>query len=149
MANLPEIPAWDSGIHQLEESDRAKAGPGGILNLQANQLANRTQWLKSNLLSIPDYREYTFYISSTDPDGTISGLAGTPVGKIFRVAQGSNSDSSFIYYLNNAGLAQEIAKAPGQGAIESILALISDLGLRVSPLQASPDALFDIVSRNG
>ena len=49
MSNLPEQPAWEPGIHQLEESDRAKAGPGGILNLQPSQLANRTQYLKSQL----------------------------------------------------------------------------------------------------
>lgn len=49
MSNLPEQPAWESGIHQLEESDRAKAGPGGILNLQAGQLANRTRYLKTEL----------------------------------------------------------------------------------------------------
>ncbi len=49
MSNLPESPAWESGIHQLEEADRAKAGPGGILNIQATQLANRTQYLRSEL----------------------------------------------------------------------------------------------------
>ncbi|HDY5339397.1 TPA: hypothetical protein RQ688_000340 [Klebsiella pneumoniae] len=49
MANLPETSAWESGIHQLEESERAKAGPGGILNLQAAQLANRTQFLRGEL----------------------------------------------------------------------------------------------------
>lgn len=34
MSNLPEQIAWESGIHQLEEADRAKAGPGGVLNIQ-------------------------------------------------------------------------------------------------------------------
>lgn len=42
MSNLPETPSWESGIHQLEEAERAKAGPGGVLNVQATQLANRT-----------------------------------------------------------------------------------------------------------
>ncbi|HDY3607997.1 TPA: hypothetical protein RQ360_004833, partial [Klebsiella michiganensis] len=46
MSSLPESPSWEAGIHQLEESDRAKAGPGGVLNVQAQQLANRTQYLK-------------------------------------------------------------------------------------------------------
>lgn len=36
MSNLPEQTAWESGIHQLEEEDRAKAGPGGVLNIQGN-----------------------------------------------------------------------------------------------------------------
>ncbi|MDZ6306396.1 hypothetical protein U4M44_17830, partial [Klebsiella pneumoniae] len=49
MSNLPEQAAWESGIYQLQESDRAKAGSGGVLNLPATQLANRTAWLKSEL----------------------------------------------------------------------------------------------------
>ncbi|HIH9557469.1 TPA: hypothetical protein ACYVAV_002599 [Klebsiella pneumoniae] len=49
MANLPETSAWEPGIHQLEESDRAKAGPGGILNIPPWQLANRTRYLKEQL----------------------------------------------------------------------------------------------------
>lgn len=49
MANLPETSAWEPGIHQLEESDRAKAGPGGILNIPPLQLANRTRYLKEQL----------------------------------------------------------------------------------------------------
>ncbi|WP_434127240.1 sialate O-acetylesterase [Klebsiella quasipneumoniae] len=49
MSNLPEQPSWESGIHQLEEADRAKAGPGGVLNVQAGQLANRTAYLKAQL----------------------------------------------------------------------------------------------------
>ncbi|TKI08675.1 hypothetical protein [Martelella alba] len=49
MADLPETPSWESGVHQLEETERAKAGPGGVLNVPANQLANRTQYLKAQL----------------------------------------------------------------------------------------------------
>lgn len=117
MSNLSEQTAWESGIHQLEESDRAKAGPGGVLNIPANQLANRTKWLKAQLESIQDYREYTFYTSESDPDGTISGLANTPAGKIFRVAQGINDTLAFIYYLNDSGVAVTISSLIGQGAI--------------------------------
>lgn len=49
MSNLPETPSWESGIHQLEEADRAKAGPGGVLNIQASQLACRTRYLREAL----------------------------------------------------------------------------------------------------
>ncbi|EPK0768275.1 hypothetical protein PI484_004921, partial [Klebsiella pneumoniae] len=117
MSNLPEQPAWESGIHQLEESERAKAGPGGILNLQASQLANRTNWLRILVESASDYREYTFYKTESDPDGTITGLANTPSGKIFRVAEGVGSSLSFTYYLNDAGVALAISSMPGMGAI--------------------------------
>ena len=117
MPNLPEQAAWESGIHQLEEAERAKAGPGGVLNIQANQLANRTRWLKSLVESAQDYREYTFYKSESDPDGTISGLANTPAGKMFRVAQSVNDDLAFIYYLNNAGIAVALTALIGRGSI--------------------------------
>ncbi|MEX5431474.1 glycosyl hydrolase family 28-related protein, partial [Klebsiella michiganensis] len=49
MANLSETPSWESGILQLEEADRAKAGAGGVLNIPASQLANRTRYLKVQL----------------------------------------------------------------------------------------------------
>lgn len=46
MANLPEEISWPPDIYQLEESDRAKAGSGAVMNVQATQLANRTRYLK-------------------------------------------------------------------------------------------------------
>lgn len=117
MSNLPEQVSWESGIHQLEEADRAKAGPGGVLNIQANQLANRTRWLRALVESAQDYREYTFYKSESDPDGTIAGNANTPAGKIFRVAQGLSDELAFIYYLNDSGTATPITALLGRGAI--------------------------------
>jgi len=123
MSDLNESPSWESTILQLEESDKAKAGPNGVLNVQATQLANRTQFLKVSLESIPDYREYTFYTTPSDPDGTIAGLSATPSTFFFRVAQGTGSETSFIYYLNNAGSALEVARSPGAAAIENLLPL--------------------------
>jgi hypothetical protein len=53
MANsLPETSVWEDDIYQLEPTDRVIAGPGGIANRQATQLANRTQYLKDSLKSI-------------------------------------------------------------------------------------------------
>ncbi|HHN8588212.1 TPA: hypothetical protein ACRR1L_004478, partial [Klebsiella quasipneumoniae] len=52
MASLEENSAWESGIYQLEETDRAQAGAGGVLNIQARQLANRTRFLRSKLASL-------------------------------------------------------------------------------------------------
>ena len=46
MANLKEAAEWVEGIYQLEKHDPVEAGEGGIDNLQANQLANRTAFLK-------------------------------------------------------------------------------------------------------
>ncbi|HFQ7421275.1 TPA: hypothetical protein ACHSYE_004815, partial [Klebsiella pneumoniae] len=120
MSNLPETLAWESAIHQLEESDRAKAGPGGVLNIPPTQLANRTAWLRAQIESIRDYRENTFYITDGDPDGTIAGLSATAFGEIFRVSQGPDAEFSFIYYLNKNGVALAVARLPGSASIEEL-----------------------------
>ena len=46
MANLYEKIEWTAGIRQLETTDAVMGGPDGIDNIQAKQLANRTQYLK-------------------------------------------------------------------------------------------------------
>lgn len=46
MASLTETPTWTPDIYQLEETDLVQGGPGGIDNLQAQALADRTTWLK-------------------------------------------------------------------------------------------------------
>ncbi|KVC87937.1 hypothetical protein WL01_09905 [Burkholderia ubonensis] len=46
MSNLIEVDRWENGIYQLETSDPVIGGPDGVDNLQAKQLANRTQFLK-------------------------------------------------------------------------------------------------------
>ncbi|SXE31145.1 hypothetical protein [Klebsiella variicola] len=148
MSNLPEQPAWESGIHQLEESDRAKAGPGGILNLQASQLANRTNWLRILVESASDYREYTFYKSESDPDGTIAGLANTPDEKMFRVAQGSDSEASFVYYLNHAGVAMKVAEMPGQGSIAKLNETVSELAEKIV-FDDSDSIYFSVIDSEG
>jgi len=49
MANLTENTTWEPGIYQLEETDVVQGGANGIDNLQAKQLAARTQYLKQQL----------------------------------------------------------------------------------------------------
>ncbi|WP_339079023.1 phage tail protein [Pseudomonas sp. TMP9] len=51
MTDLTETTQWAPGIYQLETSDPVLAGPEGIDNLQAKQLANRTAWLKQQVES--------------------------------------------------------------------------------------------------
>ena len=50
MGNIAEQALWELGIRQLEETDDVVAGPDGVSNTQAKQLANRTTWLKSQVL---------------------------------------------------------------------------------------------------
>ncbi|WP_413722705.1 alginate lyase family protein [Sodalis sp. RH24] len=125
MANLEEQDNWESGIRQLEQTDRALGGAGGLANLQANLLANRTLYLKNRLelaleqINTGDFT-YTSFISAEDPSGTIKGLANTNYDQIFRVPQGTGALASFKYYLNNAGAAVEVAEAVGKAAVDAV-----------------------------
>lgn len=47
MANLPENGVWVDGVYQLETTDRVLGGAGGIANRQAEELGNRTAFLKT------------------------------------------------------------------------------------------------------
>ncbi|HDS9327927.1 CotH kinase family protein [Klebsiella pneumoniae] len=108
--NITEKLQWEDSITLLTRQQRVEGGQDGAANIQAKELANRTAWLKSQLESIPDYKEYTFYPTEDDPDGTISGLTGTPAGKLFRVAMqdSGNAKVIFNYYLNDDGVARFI-----------------------------------------
>jgi hypothetical protein len=46
MANVTETATWESGIYRIETTDPILGGETGTANVQAKQLANRTQWLK-------------------------------------------------------------------------------------------------------
>jgi hypothetical protein len=59
MANLPETPAWEDGVYQLEPTDLVMGGPGGITNLQATQLGNHTAYLKQQLDALTEEVEAT------------------------------------------------------------------------------------------
>jgi hypothetical protein len=63
MANLQEDTAFTPGIYQLETNDPVMGGPNGINNLQAKQLAARTQWLKAQLAALE--AEIEGHISAT------------------------------------------------------------------------------------
>jgi len=49
MSYLTETSAWEAGVFQLELNTYATAGPGGVMNSQAQTLANRTAWLKGQV----------------------------------------------------------------------------------------------------
>ncbi|HHC4795102.1 TPA: hypothetical protein ACN63N_002549 [Klebsiella oxytoca] len=106
MSNLPETPSWESGIHQLEEAERAKAGPGGVLNVQATQLANRTLYLKEAV----DNLSGAVYSGSDIYETKEAGLLKTSEGEYFKVPVSGISDISYILYQNKSGVAVEILR---------------------------------------
>lgn len=51
MANLQEAPGWDD-VYQLEVTDPAQGGPGGVMNRQAQALLNRAAYLNNQLQAV-------------------------------------------------------------------------------------------------
>lgn len=89
MASIKELPRWEDEVYQIARGDKVEGGVGGIANMQAKTLAERTRYLKNVVESIPDYREFTFYKTENDPEGKLAGIAETHDGQLFRVARGS------------------------------------------------------------
>ncbi|EPP7097319.1 hypothetical protein ACTWOF_005316, partial [Klebsiella michiganensis] len=139
MASIKELPHWSDEVYQIARGDKVEGGPMGTANMQAKVLADRTRYLKDSVESIPDYREFTFYKTNEDPDGTITGLAATVENQAFRVGQGPDSDLAFIYYLHINGTAKEIARTPSVTAIDNVLRYIKPL----------PDGSLVISGENG
>ena len=46
MSNIIEGASWENAIHQIQRGERVEGGRGGVANIQASQLANRTAYLK-------------------------------------------------------------------------------------------------------
>ena len=51
MANVTETTRWETGVYQIEKSDKVLGGAEGKVNVQAQQLANRTAYLKQQVES--------------------------------------------------------------------------------------------------
>lgn len=47
MSKLNEQSKWEESINQVEDNDRVKGGESGAVNIQAGQLAARTQYLRN------------------------------------------------------------------------------------------------------
>ncbi|HEJ7160082.1 SGNH/GDSL hydrolase family protein [Serratia marcescens] len=82
----------------------------------ATDAATKAEAAAENAQNIADAN--TYHITPSDPDGTIAGIAGTESGKYFRVAQGISSDTAFIYYLNDNGVAIPVSALTGEAAIQ-------------------------------
>ncbi|HHJ4263666.1 TPA: SGNH/GDSL hydrolase family protein [Klebsiella pneumoniae] len=123
MSNLPEQTAWESGIHQLEEEDRAKAGPGGVLNIQATQLANRTRWLRDAVNGIQTGE--TPYPSVASANAAIS-RGDIPLEALFSV-RSVNSGRWVDEYKNIEGTAIATGKSlPAFNILSPIVPSTSD-----------------------
>lgn len=121
--NINEKLQWEDNVKLLTRQEKVEGGSAGAANVQAVQLANRTRWLKAQIESVKDGREHTFYISESDPDGTLAGMAGTREGDLFRVSLGPDSEGAFTYYWNLNGQAVKDATLPSAAAVENLIPL--------------------------
>lgn len=71
MANLTELTNFDTGIYQIETTDLVLGGAGAIANSQAQALANRTKYLKSNLYRLADVAAVSANKTLTAADANI------------------------------------------------------------------------------
>ncbi|WP_058910981.1 hypothetical protein [Entomohabitans teleogrylli] len=108
MTDIIETPLWENGISMIKRGEKVEGGIHGPANRQARQLANRTLFLKKIIESNFDSQEFTFYPSAGDESGENAGLSSTKDGQLFRVAH-ATGEYSFIYYLNNSGVAVPVA----------------------------------------
>lgn len=77
MANLTEVSQWENVIRQLENGEAATGGADGLANIQAKQLANRTQYLKNNYLPLAGGIMTGYGVSKSDDTSSLSLLGGT------------------------------------------------------------------------
>lgn len=98
--------------------------------------AVRAETAEQNAQNIADAN--TYYTSSTDPDGTIAGIAGTPDGKLFRVAipDGGGVTVIFNYYKNAAGVAEFINSEASERFVTSVSRRVMQALRRVGALES-------------
>ncbi|PXJ31416.1 hypothetical protein DMR26_28740, partial [Klebsiella pneumoniae] len=102
-----ETSEQNSSASAVASSESATAAAGSAA--QAEEYANNASDYAQN--------KFTFYKTSSDPDGTIAGLAATTDGQSFWVAQGPDALSAAWQYQNKAGVAVLQAKQPGTAAV--------------------------------
>ncbi|AJC66499.1 phage tail protein [Dickeya oryzae] len=113
MAELTEKTEWVDGIYQIETSDPVMGGPGGISNRQANQLANRTAYLKQQQEQTGN--ALTQHATAANPHPQYAPLASpalTGVPTAPTAAVGTNTTqlatTAFVSTATANGLAQKI-----------------------------------------
>ncbi len=74
MAGIEEEETWDTDVYQLETTDPVQGGPDGVDNVPHKALANRTLWLKAQLL--------------------LKGLKGGSATQLFKVKAGVAGDDA-------------------------------------------------------
>ncbi|MCA6969315.1 phage tail protein [Pectobacterium carotovorum] len=127
MANLSEQESWIDGIYQLETSDPVVAGPGGISNRQAEQLASRTAYLKK--MQETTGESLQVHLAASDPHSQYApknspALTGTPTAPT--TAQTANNTQIATTAFVKSALAALVNGSPA--ALDTLQELASALG---------------------
>lgn len=150
MANLPEQKTWIDGIYQLETSDPVVGGPGGISNRQAEQLASRTTYLKSEQEKTGS--DLATHVGAVDPHTQYApkaspALTGTPTAPT--AAQTANSNQIATTAFVKAAITTLINGSPA--ALDTLQELANALGndpdFRTTVLNAIADAKADATNK--
>ena len=94
MANLTESSVYESGVPQLETTTPAIGGPGGVMNAQAQALANRTKFLK-DVLDSPTELANRLPDATTSVKGKVQ-LASTGVQDATKVPKATGAEIASI-----------------------------------------------------
>lgn len=168
MANLPETEDFAEGTYQIETSDRVIGGPGGIANKQAEQLGNRTAWLRAAIRKIIDgttaigkatqlatARTLRFkgavngsgsFDGSADTEITLtladSGIAPGSYTKITLNAKGLATAGSSPTTLSGLGISDAFTKTETAAAVQQAVAnLVASSPAALDTLKELADAL--------
>lgn len=101
-----------------------------------------------NLLKTIDWEQLQSYVTEASDSASLAqqaasdagdtyasdtaGLAATTSGKYFRVPQGTGSEISFKYYLNNNGVAVQVAEQIGQAAMAEVRSQVNKLNTLIN-----------------
>ncbi|WP_407072688.1 phage tail protein [Pectobacterium carotovorum] len=150
VANLSEQENWVDGIYQLEVADRVIAGPGGISNRQAEQLASRTAYLKKMQETTGDSLQK--HLAASDPHSQYApknspALTGTPTAPT--AASGSNDTQLATTAFVKAAVAALVNGSPA--ALDTLQELANALGndpnFSTTVLNAITDVKTDAASK--
>ncbi|MFJ5490642.1 phage tail protein [Pectobacterium carotovorum] len=150
VANLSEQENWVDGIYQLEVADRVIAGPGGISNRQAEQLASRTAYLKK--MQETTGESLQTHLAASDPHSQYApknspALTGTPTAPT--AASGSNDTQLATTAFVKAAVAALVNGSPA--ALDTLQELANALGndpnFSTTVLNAIADVKTDAASK--
>jgi hypothetical protein len=138
MTNLTETSNFDANVRELETTDYAIGGAGGVANSQAQALANRTQWLKAQVAAL--VAEIVTLAPLASPGFTGEPTAPTP-------AAGDNSTNVATTAFVRAALGGIAYVACGGGS--NVVLVAAQYGLGILVLTGGLTANINVVFPNG